>query len=138
MQGPFKSVRFANEVNTIEEEFLIDSIIQVMFFVFILSCCPYHYGVNYGVAPSLSWSISICNPKTYIRGSDLEPPPPDNYCLLSNVNTSNDKLADSYLLPPKGKSLGSHMVGRKYSAHPYTSSTIGVDHRWLGAPKIKC
>ena len=89
----------------------------------------------YGVASSSSWSSSRCNPKTgfkRIRGpSKTTASSKDGH--LEQATT--DKHANTYLLSPKSKILGSHMVGRKHVVHPDYPYMI----RWtivVGAPCI--
>jgi hypothetical protein len=70
--------------------------------------------VNYGVASSSSWSQSICKSKT----------------------VQTNRLAPMYGISLKGKPLGSHMVGGKYSRSDTYNNR--VEHRWQSAVEIKC
>ena len=73
-------------------------------------------GMKYDVASLSSWSISIWISKTgiaWVRG------PPFEGKHLEHARTSR-----SAPISPKGKPLGSHMVGWKYPVHPDTHTMI--------------
>ena len=74
-------------------------------------------GVNYDVASLSSWSISMWNSKTAIAWA-RGPPFEDGH--LEHARTSR-----SAPISPKGKPLGSHMVGWNYPIHPDTPTMIG-------------
>ena len=50
---------------------------------------------------------------------------PEDYHLLLKVNTLNGHGQANYTYLPKGKPLGSHMVGWIYPIHPYNSTMNG-------------
>ena len=79
--------------------------------------------------PREVWCCFIfkCGPSVYVipKWVSRELKGPQDYSLLSNVETFNrPRQAGQHLSPPKGKPLGSHLLGRKYLVHLDTPSMI--------------
>ena len=74
------------------------------------------------IGATLSWSKIMCNPKTCtvnIRGSQSILPP------FQGEHLEHAQTSWPSSISPKDKPLSSHMIDRKYPAHPYAPTMIG-------------
>lgn len=87
--------------------------------------------VNYGVASFLSWPKSMCNP---IKGITSIRRPWRLMSPFQGEHLEWTQTSQSVTIFPKGKCLGSHVVGWKYPVHLDTPTTI----EWTIGSRVKC
>ena len=78
--------------------------------------------MHYGVALFSSWSKSICDPKTSMTKIRA---PKDCWLPFQDFHLERAQTSQPAPISPKGKPLGSHMVGQQFPVHPDTPTMIG-------------